>query len=188
MTDFTCDSNCLASHHSNASRPAMPASSNGRIRRQRVCTSAARDEDDVAADEERDQHPLRHAVLLFEAVDRLLTHPEEPGEPTQGMIAIGAADEVADSCRQAVRRTVAITTYANRRDSCADGSDQVAVARRQHDQPFGARLHPVGEDDVGDVGAHDQGDEGDEQERPVGRSMARLDDLVGRGGVHATAL
>jgi hypothetical protein len=38
VTDWTCDSNCLASHHSNAKRPAIPTSNRGRIRRHLVLT------------------------------------------------------------------------------------------------------------------------------------------------------
>ena len=57
------------------------------------------------------------------------------------------------------------------RDVRADGEDQVAIARRQHDQSLGVCLDG-GKPDVGDVGAHDQPDEHDEQVGAV-RTAAR---------------
>ena len=147
---------------------------------------AAEHEDDVAADEDRDQHPLGGAVLLLEAVDGFGGHAEEAGEPTQRLIAVRPSEEVTDRRRQR-QANCGDHHVGDGRDARTDGEDQIAVARRQHDQLFGACVHPVGEDDVGDVGAHHQPDEGDEQEWSVARSLVRLDDFVCRSRVHARA-
>ena len=101
VTDSTCDSNCFASHHSNARRPAIPSEQQRKYASPTCLDGAAEDEDDVAADEDGDQHPLGGAVLLLETIDGFGGHPEEPGEPAQRLVAVGPADEVAHRRRQA---------------------------------------------------------------------------------------
>ena len=162
VTDSTCDLNCFASHHSNARRPAMPSKQQRKYSPPTGLDRAAEDEDDVAADEERDQHPLRCAVLLLEAIDRFGGHPEEAREPPQRLVSIRPADEVTDRSRQGETNRCD-HCVRDRRDAGADGQDQIAIARRQHDQLLGVCVDPVGEDDVGDVGAHDQGNEHHQQ-------------------------
>ena len=141
----------------------MPASSNGTIRRQRVFTVPLSTNTMLLPTKIGISTHSAVAVLLFEAIDRLRRHPEEPAEPPQRMVAVGPAEEVADRGGQC-QADRGDHRVGDRGDAGADRDDQVAVARGQHDQLLGSRLHPVGEDDVGDVRAHDEADEGDEQD------------------------
>ena len=77
MTDRTSDSNCLASHHSSARRPAMPTSSSGRIRRQRVFTVPLSTNTMLLPTKIGISTHSAGAVLLLEAVDGLGRHAEE---------------------------------------------------------------------------------------------------------------
>ncbi len=56
----------------------------------------ADDGDDVAAGEERDQHPLRPLEPTLEGFERFRSDTQVAGEPVERLAAVGATDQVAD--------------------------------------------------------------------------------------------